>query len=210
MHVDRKIIFDAVKAIRGGQPWTQPEVNQLDAAINAAVAETTPVPLDLQRPVARPLFRLSTASAAKLEIVKPALASTVKLAIGYSPVDFKVNQSLRTVEQQKTAVAEGHSRTMHSKHLVQPDGYVWAVDLVTLVDGVVSWEFNRYAGIAWAMDKAATELGYAAHIRWGCAWDRVLADFAGDVKSYLAEAKAYADRHAGSDLLDAPHFEWVS
>jgi hypothetical protein len=59
------------------------------------------------------------------------------------------------------------------------------------------------------MDQAATQLGFAQHIRWGCAWDRVLSDFGGSPQAYLAEASAYAARHAGSDLLDAPHFEWV-
>jgi hypothetical protein len=37
----------------------------------------------------------------------------------------------------------------------------------------------------------------------------VLSDFGGSPQAYLAEARAYAARHAGSDLLDAPHFEWV-
>lgn len=160
-------------------------------------------------PVAHP-FRLSARSQQELLPVRPELARTVELAITMSEVDFRVNQGLRTMEEQKKAVASGNSRTMHSKHLRQADGNVWAVDLVVLKDGVVSWRFETYAYIAAAMDQAATKLGYASHIRWGCAWDRVLADFGGEVKDYLAEAKAYANRHAGSDLLDAPHFEWVA
>lgn len=154
-------------------------------------------------------FVLGTASKAELASVKPELKRCVELAIGYSPVDFRVNQGLRTVEEQRRAVAAGNSRTMRSKHLPQADGKAWAVDLVVLTNGVVDWTFEKYAGIAFAMDKAATELGIAGHVRWGCAWDRVLSDFGGSEAAYLAEASAYAKRHAGSDLLDAPHFEWV-
>lgn len=154
-------------------------------------------------------FILSQLSKDRLAPVRPQLQHTVELAIGYTAVDFRVNQGLRTIQEQKKAVAEGHSRTMHSKHLMQSDGFVWAVDLVALVRGAVSWDFVKYGDIAAAMDKAATELGHAGHIRWGCAWDRVLSDFGGDAKAYIAEARAYAARHPGSDLLDAPHFEWV-
>lgn len=155
-------------------------------------------------------FVLSATSIAKLEPVHPRLRRCVELAISYSIVDFRVNQGLRSIEDQRKAVASGNSRTMKSKHLRQSDSYVWAVDLVALVGGVVSWDFPLYAAIAVAMDKAATELGFANHIRWGAAWDRVLSDFNGDAKAFMAEVKAYTVRHAGSDLLDGPHFEWVN
>lgn len=146
----------------------------------------------------------------QLAHVHPKLKLCVELAITYTEVDFRVNQGLRTIAEQKANVAKGVSRTLHSKHLPQADGLAWAVDLVALVSGVVSWKFEVYADIAYAMDKAATELGIAGHIRWGCAWDRVLSDFGGDRQAYIAEAKAYSARHVGSDLLDAPHFEWVA
>jgi peptidoglycan L-alanyl-D-glutamate endopeptidase CwlK len=155
-------------------------------------------------------FVLGQRSKDELALVHPKLRQCVELAIGYSTVDFRVNQGMRTVIEQKAAVAAGNSRTMHSKHLKQADGLAWAVDLVVLTGGVVDWTFNKYAAIAYAMDRAATELGIAGHIRWGCAWDRVLSDFGGSDAAYLAEAGAYAKRHVGSDLLDAPHFEWVA
>lgn len=155
-------------------------------------------------------FSLGSLSRERLEPVRPELKHCVELAITYTKTDFRVNQGLRTIEEQRRAVATGHSRTMRSKHLRQADGYVWAVDLVALLNGQVSWDFKLYANIAFAMDKAATELGISSHIRWGCAWDRVLSDFGGEAPAYLAEAAAYAKRHVGSDLLDAPHFEWVA
>lgn len=155
-------------------------------------------------------YRLSTISESKLIMVKQPLKLCVERAIGYSDVDFRVNQGLRSLDDQRKAVAEGHSRTMKSKHLVQSDGFVWAVDLVVMINNAVSWQFEKYASVAKAMDQAATELGIAGHIRWGCAWDRVLSDFGGETRAYLREASEYAKRHVGSDLLDAPHFEWVA
>lgn len=203
MLVNRKIIFDAVKQLRGGVPYTPADVVILDKAIDEALLPDTPAPAPPTR------FHLSELSKSRLEGVRSELRRCVELAITFTPVDFRVQQGLRTLAEQKAAVAAGNSRTMKSKHLPQADGKAWAVDLVVILDGKVNWDFNRYAGIAWAMDRAATQLGFASHIRWGCAWDRVLSDFGGDVKSYLMEAAAYAARHPGSDLLDAPHFEWV-
>ena len=213
--IDRKPIFQAVKSLRNNTPWTQADVDVLDRAIDAATGEHTarftssmtkagnPPPLYV------PKFHLSDDSEAELETVHHGLRQCVELAIGLTVQDFKVMQGERSLEEQKQAVASGHSRTLKSKHLLQPDGTVWAVDLGAWVNGTISWEFNRYGAIAYAMDRAATQLGIANHIRWGCAWDRVLSDFGGNPQAYLNEAKAYAARHPGSDLLDAPHFEWV-
>lgn len=217
MPVDRKPIFTAVQALRGGTAWTQAAVDTLDHAIDEATGEKTPrfapPPAPVPTSVAPTVvtgFVLGAESRAKLADLKPELRKCVELAIRYTFVDFRVNEVLRTVEDQKAAVASGNSRTMKSKHLRQPDGFVWATDLVALKNGVVSWDFELYAAIAAAMDRAATELGCAGHVRWGCAWDRVLSDFGGNAAVYLAEAKAYAARHPGSDLLDGPHFEWVA
>lgn len=158
------------------------------------------------------VYRLGDRSIQRLQTLKPELASCVKEAIKLTTQDFTVLQTSRTLEEQKKAVAAGNSRTMHSKHLPQSQdkGFAWACDLGAWVNGAVSWDFKLYADIAYAMDRAATALGFAHHVRWGCAWDRVLADFGGSPKAYLDEAAAYAKRHAGSDLIDAPHFEWVA
>lgn len=191
-------------------PDEVPILNALGAKWESRLAVAGPPPVTTPGK-----FALGATSKAELEPVRPELRRCVELAIGYSRLDFRVNQGLRTVAAQKAAVAAGNSRTMKSKHLRQDDGFVWAVDLALLEDidqdgdEDVSWRFDGYAAIAFAMDRAATELGLAGHIRWGCAWDRVLSDFGGSELAYLAEARAYAKRHAGSDLLDAPHFEWV-
>ena len=44
-------------------------------------------------------------------------------------MDFSVREGVRTPETQKEYVAKGVSKTMASKHLIQPDGYGHAVDL---------------------------------------------------------------------------------
>ncbi len=202
---DRKLIFDAAKALGAKFP-DQAAVGIMDTAIDQFLGSPTPV----AHPAAPSTYQLSQTSLDRLAKVRPELVACVKLAIRYTLVDFGVNQGLRSLADQKAAVAAGNSRTLHSKHLLQADGQVWAVDLVAYINGKISWEFNAYGAIACAVDRAATELGFAQHIRWGCAWDRVLSDFGGDAPAYLAEAKAYAARHPGSDLLDAPHFEWVA
>lgn len=217
MPVNRAPIFAAVKQLRDGKAWTQADVDILDRAIDEGTGEQVAQPQQqlippTNKPTPAPAskFMLSNTSKNRLQFLHPRLRSCVELAIGYSSVDFGVNQTLRTIEEQKAAVAKGNSRTMKSKHLKQPDGWVWAVDLAAYVDGKISWDMPNYAAIAFAMDRAATELGIAGHVRWGCAWDRVLSDFGGEPNAYMAEVFAYEKRHAGSDLLDGPHFEWVA
>lgn len=213
MRLDRKIIFGAVRTIllaRTGKTYTDGEIKALDAAFDETERAAGLIPAAPQVTVPSVgRFVLGSKSVDELKPVKAELANVVRLAIQLTTVDFRVNQGERTEAEQKAAVAAGNSRTMKSKHLRQADGTVWAVDLVALVNGQVTWDFNTYAHIAFAMDQAATQLGLANHIRWGCAWDRVLCDFGGSPQAYLDEAAAYAKRHAGSDLLDAPHFEWV-
>lgn len=224
MPVDRKPIFNAVKSLRGGKGWVQADVDFLDRAIDAATGEVTarfrptapaappaasPVLPGPPSPGTPGTFRLSETSLGRLAVCHPKLRQCIELAILRSTVDFGVGETERSKAQQVENVKKGVSRTMKSKHFKQADGKVWAADLIAYVAGKVSWDLVNYAAIAMAMDKAATELGIADHIRWGCAWDRVLSDFGGKAEAYFAEILAYQKRHAGSDLLDGPHFEWV-
>jgi len=182
----------------------------------AVVPETVNVVAPTPIRVGPPAYVLGPTSMTRLNNLKPELRSCVIKAILLTTQDFTVLQTLRTLDEQKKAVAAGNSRTMHSKHLPQPQdhGLAWAVDLGAWVNGTVSWDEDRYADIAFAMDQAATDLGFAHHIRWGCSWDRVLDDFGGSHKAYLDEALAYAKRFRAANpgktpLHDAPHFEWV-
>lgn len=167
-----------------------------------------PKPLTPPPETVAPKFVLGARSRGRLQTLKPELAKVVQQAVTLTDVDFTVLETIRTIEEQKAAVASGHSRTMQSLHLQQADGFAWAVDLGAWVNGAVSWTSGFYWHIAFAMDKAATAQGVAQHIRWGGAWDKMLSDFGGSRDAYLAETLAYEKRHAGSDLIDLPHFEW--
>lgn len=149
-------------------------------------------------------FVLGKASLKELEGVKAELVAVVKLAIQLTTQDFTVFDGLRTLKEQQQHVKNGTSQTMKSKHL---DGL--AVDLVPWVNGKAVWDWDKIYAIAFAMDEAATKLGFANKIRWGGAWDRVLSDFGGSPAAYKKECEAYAARHPGKDFLDGPHFEWV-
>lgn len=150
-------------------------------------------------PVKKSNFTLSELSLSRLKGVNPDLVKVVKRAIEITGVDFRVSEGLRTKERQAELVRQGASQTMNSRHLT---GH--AVDLVAIVDGQVSWNFNHYYTIAKAMAQASTELGVA--VRWGGAWtninrkDGTPQDW---VKAYKAERKLLGKK----EFLDGVHFE---
>ncbi|MDO4895659.1 M15 family metallopeptidase [Moraxella sp.] len=139
-------------------------------------------------------FVLGDGSLAKLNGVNPNLVKVVKRAIQLSSVDFRVIEGVRTKARQAELVRKGASKTMNSRHLT---GH--AVDIVPVIDGKVSWDFNHYYPLAKAMAQAATELG--VKVRWGGAWT-VITSKAGTPQDWV---KAY--RAGGGRFLDGPHFE---
>lgn len=80
-----------------------------------------------------------------------------------SPQRFIIIQGLRTLAQEKSAVASGHSTTMHSRHLPNHDGLADAVDIVALdAKGRPDWaqgcEAATYTPIIAAIKRSAHEL----------------------------------------------------
>lgn len=75
------------------------------------------------------LFKFSQKSLDRLKGVHPLLVNIVECVMEQQIIDFSVNEGVRTLDRQKQLVAEGKSRTMLSKHLIQNDGYGHAVDL---------------------------------------------------------------------------------
>jgi peptidoglycan L-alanyl-D-glutamate endopeptidase CwlK len=153
-------------------------------------------------------FKFGQTSLLNLHGVYPPLVLLANFALVLSWQDFGVTCGVREYEDQLKAVRSGHSRTMHSMHLPQKDGFAHAVDLVPFT-GVMSWDWNLMYLVAAAMHHASYIVGVGGHIRWGGAWDRRLSDFGDKPSDFQAGVKGYALRHAGSDLLDGPHFEWV-
>lgn len=117
-------------------------------------------------------------------------------------------EGCRSLTQEKLNVAAGVSRTLNSQHLIQPDGFAHAVDLVPYVDGKDQWLWDHIYPIVRAMRLSADWFQIAHKIRWGGVWDWRLdqIDVSTDESIKLA-VSAYCTRHKGSDLLDGPHFE---
>lgn len=112
--------------------------------------------------------KLSKRSRSKLEKVHPDLISVVELALKYSKYDFGVTQGERSEEEQRENVAKGVSWTMNSLHLIQSDGYVYAIDFMVYVNGKGTWEVGYYRKVMQAFVRAAIELG--VQVRFGGLW----------------------------------------
>lgn len=157
-------------------------------------------------------FSLGSKSRKALEGVHPDLVRVVERAIQITEVDFRVLEGLRTKERQYKLVRSGASRTMESRHLVGPDGFGHAVDLVPVIDFDgdgdldLRWDWPLSYKVAEAMRQACLEL--KVPVRWGGVWDRTLAGLnAGkvedDVGDYVARRRAKGLRA----FIDGPHFE---
>ncbi|WP_114195307.1 M15 family metallopeptidase [Edaphovirga cremea] len=108
--------------------------------------------------------KFSNKSRQYLQGIHPELIRVMELALNYSHVPFAITEGLRSIERQRSLVAEGKSQTMNSRHLT---GH--AVDVVALPAGVVSWEGAFYQNIADAVAQAAQECLVA--VEWGGNWN---------------------------------------
>lgn len=106
--------------------------------------------------------------AERLETVHPRLADVVRIAATHLDIDLLVVEGARTIERQMQLLAKGASRTIHSKHIPDREGWSHAVDLAPVVDGEVRWDWPLFPRIHQAMQRAADELGTA--IVWGGSW----------------------------------------
>lgn len=206
------LINDVLDWTRGGMfPVGISEVSTMqahpDGANRVGDSESAMPQVKALAPV-QPTFALGKTSIANLIGVIPSLEAVVKLAITLSTQDFTVYEGLRSLQQQRINIQKGVSQTLDSKHLRQADGFGHAVDLVPWINGHPVWDWDGCYRIALAMDKAASILGCAQHIRWGGAWNVTLADIDGDESAYKKAVERYQLVHPGKDFLDGPHFEW--
>lgn len=116
-------------------------------------------------------FKLSQRSKDRLVGVHSDLVKVVHRAIEITPIDFRVNEGLRTVARQRQLVAAGASKTMRSRNLT---GH--AVDLIPLLDldgdGVIEthemFDWPLYHRLAVAVKQAARDV--KVPIEWGGDW----------------------------------------
>ena len=144
-------------------------------------------------------YTLSQLSLDKLKGVNPDLVKVIKRAIEISGVDFRVSEGLRTKARQTELLKQGKTQTMNSRHLT---GH--AVDLVAIVNGQISWDFEHYYPLALAMSKAATELG--VNVRWGGAWT-VITNKNGTPQDWVRAYKNERAKLGKKPFLDGVHFE---
>ena len=147
-------------------------------------------------------FQLDPISLTHLQGVHPDLVAVVKdcAANGSMPFTFGVSCGLRTIQQQKLAVAAGTSQTQNSRHL---DGH--ASDQVVLVNGQVSWAWPSYYVLADQFRAAGLRCGIP--LIWGGCWDKEMADY---TDSAAHESAAYVLRskdNGGHGFVDGPHIE---
>ena len=151
-------------------------------------------------------FKLSNRSRNKLDGVHNRLVAVVEHAIKITKVDFGVTYGVRTIEEQERLVAAGRSQTMKSKHLIQPDGFSHAVDVVAYDGSDVIWEINVYDDICDAFKEGA--IAAELSVKWGAAWSE------GDIRTYEGTAEDamnnYIDLRRSQGrrpFIDGPHFE---
>ena len=133
-------------------------------------------------------FVLGQRSLDRLKGVHPDLVKVVKRAIEITPVDFTVLEGLRTVERQRTLVAQGASKTMRSRHIT---GH--AVDLAAVIDNQIRWDWALYLRVATSVQQASSELSIP--IRWGGTW------------KLLSDTPAITPKVLSRSFPDGPHFE---
>lgn len=116
------------------------------------------------------MYAFSNRSKTNLQGVHPDLVRVCHRALELSAVDFTVVEGVRSLERQKQLLTAGASKTLKSRHLIQPDGYGYAVDLYPFYDGKVQVHAPEsvFRSVADSMKKAAAELG--VKITWGGDW----------------------------------------
>lgn len=100
---------------------------------------------------------------------EPKLQEVARRALELSPYDFGITCGVRTMAEQKAAVAAGASTTLHSRHLANENGLSEALDFAVYVGGKLTWEERYYRKVVQAFFSAAIELG--VQIESGILWE---------------------------------------
>jgi peptidoglycan L-alanyl-D-glutamate endopeptidase CwlK len=141
---------------------------------------------------------------------KDALESYKKIDSAIDSLAKEIDSKTLTAQQgaeqelkrQKELVARGASQTLKSKHLIQTDGYGWAVDLLPLQkDGSIDWEdTDLFDALVHHMLQTAKSKNI--RIRSGADWDM-------DGIIDATQVADYKRKHGKAPFVDRPHYEVV-
>lgn len=134
-----------------------------------------------------------------LEGLHPHLVAVILRARELSVQSFCLLSGKRTRRQQEAYVKAGTSQQLASPHLKGEAG-----DLVPLVEGKPSWDWELIYPIAEAMRTAAREL--STTIRWGGFWG-CLTDHDQPCQELVAEYVKLRKSQGKEAFIDGPHFE---
>lgn len=132
---------------------------------------------------------LSASSLARLKGVHPDLVRVIKRAAATTKLPFAVVEGLRTMERQKYLKKIGATKILNSRHIT---GH--AVDIASLVDGKIRWDWSLYLVLAGVVRDAAVKENVP--IRWGGTWGSL-----NTVKG------AFTSKMLSRSFPDGPHFE---
>jgi len=125
-----------------------------------------------------------TKSTAALKGVHPDLVRVLIEAIKDTPIDFSINEGVRSLATQQRYYASGRAKKgpiitnadgvkNKSNHQVKSDGYGWAVDLYPFVNGEV--KFNDEQDLKTIADHIkATGARLGIQVIWGGDWHSII------------------------------------
>ena len=116
------------------------------------------------------MYQFSERSLNNMAGVHEDLVRVAKRAIEMSKIDFGITEGVRTYQRQVELMQAGKSQTLHSRHLIQDDGYGHAIDVAAYMNGKISWQNKHYGPVVQAFITAATAL--EVQLEFGHLWPR--------------------------------------
>lgn len=118
------------------------------------------------------MYSLSGRSLQNLAGVHPDLVRVTKRVIMKTPIDFGVDEGVRTPERQAQLMRDKRTTTLHSQHFIQPEtGYGHAIDIFAWVNNKAQYgkgAAKYYGPIVQTFITEATALG--VQLRYGLLW----------------------------------------
>lgn len=152
-------------------------------------------------------MKLSPTEYQRLARAHPDLRKVIERAAALTPDKFpwRVNQTNRTIAQQRINVRRGASQTMNSRHIPGRDGWAKAADIVPVKAGKLAWDWPMIYRQVEYIRRAAREVG--VKVRWGGVWDMLLNDTKGTPEHEHALYVLRQRRRGRSAFSDGPHIE---